>query len=215
MEKLLAEIKCLPKPINSILIPNKTTGPVPTKVYCSLQKLRGLGLQLWRTHREQSSRKLNCTFTRMGMWVLRKKTRACSNLLQKQYRYVSVPAGNTDKYDKKKTVLHLSYPESHSLFQLLKNMCTIAAFGVLKNATSRLPLYHVCDCCGVVITVPKTKHSYLTASEWSWSPAAEAQWPHKSGIKLQSRGLIIPCIAKSDTWVIASRLGVILIMGDW
>lgn len=46
-------------------------------------------------------------------------------------------------------------------------------------------------------------------------PAAEAQWPHKSGIKLQSRGLIILCIAKSDMWVIASRLRVILIMGDW
>lgn len=62
----------------------------------------------------------------MGMWVLWKKKQGYVAIYCKNNTdmYQLTVAGNTDKYDqkKKKTVLHLSYPESHSLFQLLKNV---------------------------------------------------------------------------------------------
>lgn len=96
-------------------------------------KLRGLGLQLWSKHREQSSHKLNCSSTRMGEWVLWKKTRiimlarlshvAFSDPLQKQYRYVSVNKQASEE-QWLETVLHFSNTESHSLFRLSKK-CVI------------------------------------------------------------------------------------------
>lgn len=77
-------------------------------------------------------------------------------------------AGNTDKYDKKK-LFYIWVIQSHILDFNFEKMCNIAAFGVLKNVTSRLPPYHVFDCCGVVKQSQK-----WSAAIWLQVSAAEA-----------------------------------------